>query len=400
MNTLAERLKDHARRLGFDLVGIAPATEPPGAESLRDWLAKGYAGEMRYMNRQETARQHPQSILPEVRSIVMVAMVYRQPAMGNRQQDALTGRVSCYAQGTDYHDVMWRRVEELLAWVRQQEPECQGRAVVDTAPLLERDFARLAGLGWFGKNTMLLHKRLGSYFFLGALLLSLPLPADAPFETAHCGTCTACLDACPTQAFVGPGQLDARRCISYLTIELRRPIPQELRRPMGDWVFGCDICQDVCPWNRKAPVATESEFQSRDDLAAPDLLVLLRLSAIEFRRRFRGTAIKRTKRRGLLRNAAIALGNRGDLRAVPALIEALQDEEPLIRGAAAWALGELHSDAARDALSMRQRIEKDDSVRQEIALALGSVGPAVTSPIRDQRRTLTNTAKSTSSAQT
>jgi epoxyqueuosine reductase len=257
-------------------------------------------------------------------------------------------------------------LDQLLAWVRQEVPGCQGRAVVDTAPLLERDFARLAGLGWFGKNTMLLNKRLGSYFFLGALLLDIALQPDTPFETRHCGTCTACLDACPTQAFVGPGQLDARRCISYLTIELRGPIPPELREPMGDWVFGCDICQDVCPWNRKAPLSYEPAFQPREGLAPADLIELLQLSPEAFRQRFRGTAITRAKRRGLLRNVAIALGNSGDPRVVPALIAALRDEEPLVRGAAAWALGRIGTAEALEALNARRQIETDETVRQEL----------------------------------
>ena len=203
--------------------------------------------------------------------------------------------------------------------MQQEVPGCRGRGVVDTAPLLERDFARRAGLGWFGKNTMLINKRLGSYFFLGALLLDLELRPDPAHETIHCGTCTACLDACPTQAFRGPGLLDARRCISYLTIELRVPIPEELRSSMTEWVFGCDICQEVCPWNRKAPVSAEPSFQPRADLRSLDLIELLGLSEEEFRRRFRGTALTRTKRRGLLRNAALALGNQGNPAALPAL---------------------------------------------------------------------------------
>jgi len=206
----------------------------------------------------------------------------------------------------------------------------------DTAPLLERDFARRAGLGWFGKNTMLLNKRLGSYFFLGALLLDLELQPDPVHETSHCGTCTACLDACPTHAFVGPGLLDARRCISYLTIELRDPVPAELRESMGDWLFGCDVCQEVCPWNRKAPPGTEATFQPRNDLVRVDLIELLGLSEEGFRRRFRGTALTRAKRRGLLRNAALILGNQGDPAALPALERALADSEPLIREAAQW----------------------------------------------------------------
>jgi epoxyqueuosine reductase len=203
---------------------------------------------------------------------------------------------------------------------------------------LERDFARRAGLGWFGKNTMLLNKRLGSFFFLGALLLDLRLRPDASHDLSHCGTCTACLDACPTRAFPQPGVLDSRRCISYLTIELRGPIPPDLREPMGSWLFGCDVCQDVCPWNRKAPQGTEPAWEARPDLAALDPVELLEMSEEEFRRRFRGTALLRPKRRGLLRNAAIVLGNRGDPSALPALEKALSDPEALVREAAEWAI--------------------------------------------------------------
>jgi epoxyqueuosine reductase len=304
----------------------------------------------------------------------MLAMNYKSQEARVRGQEGggVHGRVSCYAWGEDYHALLRRRLDELLAWLQREVPGCRGRGVVDTAPLLERDFARLAGLGWFGKNTMLLNKRLGSYFFLGALLVDIPLRPDPPFEASHCGTCTACLDACPTQAFVGPGQLDARRCISYLTIELRGPVPPELREPMGDWVFGCDVCQDVCPWNRKAPPAREPAFRPRPELDSPDLTELLRLSPDEFRRRFRGTALTRAKRRGLLRNAAIALGNSGDPRAVPVLVEALGDEEPLVRGAAAWALGRLGTDAARAALATRREVEPDATVRAELDSALAA----------------------------
>jgi epoxyqueuosine reductase len=231
-------------------------------------------------------------------------------------------------------------LNQLLAAVQMELPDCQGRGVVDTAPLLERDFARRAGLGWFGKNTMLLNQRLGSYFFLGALLLSAELCPDPPQQTSHCGTCTACLNACPTQAFPAPGVLDSRRCLSYLTIELKGPIPEELRGSLGDWVFGCDVCQEVCPWNRKAPPATEPAFQPRADLDSLDLIELLGLSPEEFRRRFRGTALTRAKRRGLLRNAALVLGNRGDPAALPALRRALSDPESIVREAAQWAIAQ------------------------------------------------------------
>jgi epoxyqueuosine reductase len=234
--------------------------------------------------------------------------------------------------------VLRRRLNQLLAWVQGEVPGCRGRGVVDTAPLLERDFARRAGLGWFGKNTMLIDKRHGSYFFLGALLLDLELVPDPPHEASHCGTCTACLDACPTAAFVGPGMLDSRRCLSYLTIELKGSLPEEMRPAMTEWLFGCDICQEVCPWNRKAVPGREPELASRPDLVALDPVELLGMSEEEFRRRFRGTALWRAKRRGLLRNAALILGNRGDPAALPALRRALDDPEPVIREAARWAI--------------------------------------------------------------
>ena len=215
--------------------------------------------------------------------------------------------------------------------MKQQVPGCNGRSAVDSAPLLERDFARRAGLGWFGKNTMLINKHQGSFFFIGALLVDIELRPDSPHVASHCGSCTACLDACPTQAFTSPGWLDARRCISYLTIELRSAIPDELRPGVGDWLFGCDICQDVCPWNSKSRTPT---FPTNADLETLDPVEMLGLSDDEFRQRFRGTAIMRTKRRGLLRNAAIVLGNTGDEIALPALRRALVDPEPLVSEAA------------------------------------------------------------------
>jgi len=344
MFPLATHIKERAHALGFELAGIAAATPADGFDRLRAWLDQGFAGEMAYMDRYAEARRHPSSILPEVRSVVMVGVNYNL-GVTEQQRDAdrsISGRIARYARGADYHDILRGRLKQLLAWIQQEAPNCRGRAVVDTAPLLERDFARRAGLGWFGKNTMLINKRLGSYFFLGALLLDLELPADPVHDTSHCGTCTACLDACPTQAFPAPGQLDSRRCISYLTIELRGPIPEELREPMGDWLFGCDVCQEVCPWNRKAPPGTEPAFQALPDLEPADPVELLSLSDAEFRRRFGGTALTRTRRRGLLRNAAVVLGNQGDVSVLPALQRALEDPEPLVREAAAWAIARIH----------------------------------------------------------
>ncbi len=348
---LAGRIKEKARALGFELVGIAPAEPADGFDRLQEWLARGFAGEMAYLRR-GLAYQHPGSILPSVQSVVMVGLNYRGQESGVRGQDpdscSLTfGKIARYARGADYHDVLRHKLNALLAWVQEEVPGTMGRGVVDTAPLLERDFARRAGLGWIGKNTMLIDTGLGSYFFLGALLLDLRLRADAPFQADHCGTCTACLDACPTAAFAGPGWLDARRCISYLTIELRGPIALGLRPGLGDWVFGCDICQEVCPWNRKAPAGKEPALQPRPDLEALDLVGLLGLSEEEFRRRFRDTALMRAKRRGLLRNAALVLGNRGDPAALPALEKARSDPEPLVREAALWAIEQIRATARR-----------------------------------------------------
>jgi epoxyqueuosine reductase len=338
---LENRLKQKAHELGFELVGFAAAAPADSFDRLQAWLDDGLAGAMTYMHRRSEARRHPSSILPEVRSVVMLGMNYLPSRPEDVPRPALSGRVACYAQGQDYHDVLRCKLNQLLAWVQTEVPDCRGRGVVDTAPLLERDFARRAGLGWFGKNTMLLNKRLGSFFFLGALLLSLELQPDSGHDTSHCGTCTACLDACPTHAFPEPGLLDARRCISYLTIELRGSIPAELRPQVGDWVFGCDICQDVCPWNRKAPAGTEPAFQPRADLEPVDLLQLLSLSEAEFRGRFRGTALTRARRRGLVRNGAIALGNQAGPEALPALRRALEDPEPLVQEAAAWAIARI-----------------------------------------------------------
>jgi epoxyqueuosine reductase len=350
MPSFEDRIKEHALSLGFDLAGIAPARPADSFDRLRDWLDRGFAGEMGYMRRHREARRQPSSILPEVRSVVMLAMNYAVEASGGREP--ASAKIARYARGADYHDVLRAKLNELLLWIQQEVPGCKGRGVVDTAPLLERDFARRAGLGWFGKNTMLLNKRLGSYFFLAALLLDLDLAADAAHETSHCGTCTACLDACPTEAFVAPGVLDSRRCISYLTIELRGPIPQELRQPMSDWLFGCDICQEVCPWNRKAPAASEWKklrvltHPGSPDLEAIDPGELLGLTEEEFRRRFRGTALMRAKRSGLLRNAAIILGNQGDPAALPALRRAREDHEQLVRDAADWAIAQIGAQKA------------------------------------------------------
>jgi epoxyqueuosine reductase len=348
MRTIEDQIKAQAHGAGFELVGIARATPADGFDRLREWLEQGRAGEMAYMHRLAEARREPSSILPEVRSLVMVGMNY-----SSESPSEAGARIARYALGQDYHTVLRHRLNGLLDWLQAEVGGCRGRGVVDTAPLLERDFARRAGLGWFGKNTMLLNKRQGSYFFLGALLLDLELKPDPPHETQHCGTCTACLDACPTQAFPQPGMLDARRCISYLTIELRGPISEELRPQIGNWLFGCDVCQEVCPWNRKAPPTQESAFLPRDDLQTPDLIELLGLSEEEFRQRFRGTALLRSKRSGLRRNAAIVLGNQGGRSALAALQRAAADPDPVVREAAVWAIKQI------DAIKHKRQSDND-----------------------------------------
>lgn len=366
---LSQRMKEEAIHFGFELAGIVPAMNAPGFADLRDWLHRGFAGDMAYLSNREAAYEHPSHVLEGVRSVVVLGLNYR--TVEPQQSQANHGRVSRYAWGnSDYHDVIRGKLARLAEFLRREVPGCRTRGVVDTAPLLERDFGRLAGLGWFGKNTMLLNKRIGSWFFLAALLTDVELEPDAPHIAQHCGTCTRCLDACPTDAFVAPYQLDARRCISYLTIEHRGPIAHELRSGMSDWLFGCDVCQDVCPWNRKAPISTAPEFQPVNDLHLANAIELLSLSEDEFRSQFQHTPLARPKRAGLLRNAAIVLGNVGDASAVPALIRSLNDAEPVIRGAAAWALGQVGGDDATAALRARLAIEFDVEVQSEIRQAL------------------------------
>lgn len=366
----SELIKRLAREVGFDLAGIAPAVTPTGYHSFLDWLNQGYAGEMSYLERRKEAYEHPRYVMSSVRSVLMLTLNYQ-----TETPPEVTGteaRVSRYAWGTtDYHKVIRKKLKQLSRLIREQYPDCETRGVVDTAPLLERDFAQLAGLGWIGKNTLLLNKREGSWFFLAGLLLSDELEYDEPQQTSHCGTCTRCLEACPTDAFVEAGTLDARKCISYLTIELRdQPIPEELRPGMQDWMFGCDVCQDVCPWNRKAPISGEPAFQPVETFTPVDACELLTLDEATFQERFQSTPMSRARRAGLLRNAAIVLGNRGDESAVPALLGVLNDEEPLIRGAAAWALGRMGAPTTVEMLQTRLEIETETDVIEELKQAL------------------------------
>ncbi len=299
---------------------------------------------MQYLARRRDAYEHPRHVLKSVRSVVMLGMNYRT-ADPPAELAPGQARVSRYAWGAgDYHDLIRDRLRQLADVLHEHVPGCRTRGVVDTAPLLERDFARLAGLGWFGKNTMLINKQQGSWMFLAALLTDVELTPDQPHETSHCGTCTRCLDACPTDAFPEPFVLDATKCISYLTIELRdRPIPEEHRAGCGEWLFGCDICQDVCPWNRKAPLSTEPAFEPLPRLCPADAVELLSLDEVAFEARFANSPLARAGRSGLLRNACIVLGNTGDASHLTPLRAAANDVDPLIRDAAQWAIDRLEA---------------------------------------------------------
>jgi epoxyqueuosine reductase len=366
---LRQQIMAAATALGFDLVGITSAAPLAHGSRLRAWVAQGFAGEMGYMSRQIEKRLDPSRVLPEARSIIVLGMNY-YTSLGAPEVPPGHGWIARYAWGQDYHTVLGDKLQALVARLRALEgPDLQARWYVDTGPILERELAWRAGLGWPGKNTNLINRQVGSWLFLGAILLDRELVYDPP-ATAHCGTCTRCLQACPTRALVAPGVLDARRCISYLTIELRGAIPRELRPLLGTHIFGCDICQAVCPWNRRAPESSEPAFLPRAGFAAPELVPLLRLSDAEFRARFHGSPVTRAKRRGLLRNVAVALGNLRDLRAFAALAEALCDADPLIRGHAAWALGRLGGAEARQALQTALDIESDAAVQEEITSAL------------------------------
>ena len=335
---MAAELRAEALRLGFSRVGITALVAPPHHEAFRGWLARGLAGPLReWLDRHEPLRRSAVALLDGAASVVMLATDHAT-LPDSRGCLPGQGRVARYAWGDDYHDLLRARVNELATWLEARVPGCRTRGVVDSAPIAERDFAWAAGLGWFGKNTMLIDPTAGSYFLLTAFLTDLPLQADAPLQTDHCGTCTACLDACPTGALPEPGVLDAARCISTLTVESQAPVALDLRPGMGDWIFGCDICQEVCPWNRYAPGSTEPTLQPRGGAVTLPLADLLALDEPAFRRRFKGSAIKRAKRTGLLRSAAISLGNHPDPESFPALAAAAGDADPVIREAAAWAL--------------------------------------------------------------
>lgn len=380
---LADELKQHALASGFSLAGIAPVDASEHMPAYRAWIDEGRHGEMAYLSRADAVsrRADLDSTLNDVRSVLVVAHEYFVEDPPGVPEDASRAVIARYARGDDYHDVVKNKLISLARWLDARiDSKLQARAYVDTGPILERDLAQRAGLGWFGKNTMLINPQRGSYFFVGLLLLDLELPPDEPFVEDRCGTCQACLDACPTGALLGRDEsgapiIDARRCISYLTIELRGPIPAELRPDIGNRVYGCDICQEVCPFSRKFSVPSEEPaYSARPEFDGPPLVELaerlLSLSGRGFRRAFAGSPVLRAGRKGLLRNVCVALGNWGSPSGVAVLARALVDPASLVRGHAAWALGTVGSPEAISLLSERAADEADDWVRGEIEFAL------------------------------
>lgn len=333
MSSPSTAIKQRARELGFDLVGITTADPPPHLPAFQDWLARGDHGAMTYLERRAADRADLQRLLPGVKSVIVVGLNYHTgPAHG----------IACYAHGSrDYHDLLGDKLRQLAAFLTGLGGAAKW--YVDTGPILERDLAQRAGIGFIGKHTNLISRALGNWFFLGEILTTLDLPPDRP-EKEYCGTCTRCLTACPTGAIPAPYRLDARRCISYLTIELKGSIPVELRPLIGERIFGCDDCLEVCPWNRFAQQSPIREFQRRP---LPPLTEMLAWDETRFRNFFRGTPIYRLKRRGFLRNVCVALANRGDRAALPALERARQDAEPLVREHAAWACDRLQNNSER-----------------------------------------------------
>jgi epoxyqueuosine reductase len=364
---LTESIKSKALEVGFDLIGVSPVERFPETEHFREWLSKGYAGDMQYMERNPGGREDPGQTLPGAKSIVSCGLNYNTAfpySIG--ETDKKKGWIARYAWGDDYHVIMDERLRALEDFI-QEESSPEGTCVryTDTGPVLERVYGKYGGIGWIGKNTCLINQRIGSWIFLGEIITNIELEYDGS-PPDRCGTCTRCIDACPTGAIVEPYVLDSRLCVSYLTIESKDKIPYELRDGIDNNIFGCDICQDVCPWNRKALRTKEPSFQPRDGLYNPPLKSISGLGADEFGSRFKGSSIKRAKRKGFLRNILTAMGNSADNDLVPMVESYLTDEEPLVRAHAVWALWRLKGEGSADTLLNHKKNEKDPAVLEEI----------------------------------
>jgi epoxyqueuosine reductase len=346
---IAALVKQAAAAAGFDLAGIASVTDFPELSHFPKWIAAGHHGEMHYMESRDEAgnlkRASLPSAFPWARTVIVCAINYNTAEPYSTEvHDPQRGWIARYAWShEDYHDAVMRRLRSVESSLHAATKDMETRCYVDTGPVVERVYAKYAGVGWIGKNTCILNQKLGSWLFLGVILTSLELQPDIPAPD-RCGTCTRCIDACPTDALIAPYQLDANKCISYLTIEKRGAIPEEMREGMGQHVFGCDICQDVCPWNRKAPATAATEFRPREGLVNPALQWLAEINEEEFRDKFRGSPIRRAKRSGLRRNAVIAMGNSGDQKFVPALQKLVDDEDPMVAEMARWSQKNLSGD--------------------------------------------------------
>jgi epoxyqueuosine reductase len=369
-------LQAETERLGFTLFGVTAPIRPPHVNTYERWLQDGLHADMAYLSaeRARERRANPQLILPEALSLLTVAMRYFSPyTIPEGPTGEPSGRVAAYAWGDDYHNVIPPRLEELIRLLEKHlGRSVRSREYTDTGPILERDFAQTAGLGWIGKNTCLISPRHGSYFLLGETFVDVEIEPDQPITTDHCGTCRRCIVECPTEAIRPDRTIDSRRCISYLTIENKGVIAEEFRSKMADWVFGCDICQNVCPWNQRFSVPEgHAALTPRPGISRPVLREELRLTPQAFNLKFRGSPIQRAKRRGYLRNVAVALGNQQDTAAVPDLIQTLENEpESLVRVHTAWALGQLRTALARHALEKALKQDPDTAVQDEIRSVL------------------------------
>jgi epoxyqueuosine reductase len=343
--SLEVSIKHKSLDLGFSLCGITRPTVPTHWNTFQAWLAQGRHGTMQYL--EDAWRFDPRRVLPECRSILVLAAEYAHPGQQQVIEDSKSaGSIASYAWGRDYHRVLAEKMEELVRFMEQETGDpFPYKCCTDSAPILERDLAQQAGLGWIGRNTCLIHPELGSFFFLAEVLVGIALDPDAPFTADRCGNCSNCITACPTQCILADRTLDARRCISYLTIENRGDIPESLRPALENRVFGCDLCQQVCPWNRKAPGSHDPEFDASKEIQNLNLSREMGLSSKEFKQKFTDSPILRSKYRGYLRNVAVALGNLGDLNALPVLEEASQQDDILIREHAAWAASQIRKKA-------------------------------------------------------
>jgi epoxyqueuosine reductase len=372
-SSLTARLREEALRLGFFKIGVVPAGPLPWKQHFDAWLAAGMHGEMRYLERQADKRKDPALVLDNIRSILVLAMNYHVAVASS--EDSLRGKISRYAWGEDYHRLIQDRLRALLDFIRRERPDAHGLFYVDAGPVMEKVWGAHSSLGWMGKHTNLITREQGSWFFAGVILLDFELEYDAR-EKDHCGTCRRCIDACPTGAIVAPYVVDARLCISYLTIELKGAIPRHLRPLIGNRIFGCDDCQEVCPWNRFAVSTAEQKFWPRDGNLAPELTHLAAITQEEFDARFKNSPVRRAKRDGFVRNVVTALGNSHRSEAVPALLRAMGDASSLVRAHAAWALGQIGTPQARAALNKARQVESGSEILEEIEFAFRSLGEA------------------------